>query len=403
VTRTPSSSTGLEGRTGPPWCADRAPGENAGSRGGTSALSLGSHPDADFTAQYIVAENPTLFPGDTVDRFSNPTHPLVIQSVASLSGYKDGWQEPGVFPIDTEKRVMEVLYGATSATPFSDVDGAVTKPTTFSAGNGSPFMLASLAAKGSRLILAIGSHDTARPFSHAALYYKEAVAAGVPARLELSYRYGHGSSQNTQPDLETLLRRTANASHAAFASEQGVHQFKPLDEAALTGTPIAFQPMVLEMPLLCGSSQEHTYTVSGPPGTLFAVYSQEIVKSDWDMHNGTITGIGTPVVSIIDTLPTTSDPNEPYTSKVYTSPGGLSPNKVWRLTMTYIDGGGMQTIPPAGQGPDWGTAPPAAGSLWDQTAATWWRAAGQSTEGVQDATPIHGSYNRTQGLSSDDL
>jgi len=240
-----------------------------GSRGGTTSLAVASNPyHTGYRARFVIANNPQSFPGEALERFANPTYGLVHSTMPDVTGYEAGWMEDWTHHVtgqSNEDIAMHVLLGS-SDPAFIDANLA----------NGSDPHLDQLVARDTRVIMRVGTHDYSRSFTHQARLYERMVAKGIPVRMEIGYRFGHGFAVGTQPDALALLLQV-------FANDDGlatglVHYRKASVVDYDTGVPFTptHQPFLVEAPILTGMDQTHTWAVVGAPGTPWEVRMAKI-------------------------------------------------------------------------------------------------------------------------------
>ena len=280
-----------------------------GSRSGTAGIGLASSPNHHaFSARFIVVGAPTLYPGDMFDHLINPTYANSLVGMVGGSGYKGSW-EPG-WPGPGGSTIQEIvamnLFGTSD---FAEIDA--------NRANSSPSYVNALANRGTCVILQIGTHDISKPFTHALDYYQALLAAGVPVRFEVGYRFGHGEAVFSapgvpvQPNELELLDRVNDTSPPPF--EVGMIHYHPTSEADeddFVGTEFfpTQMPMLVESPLMAGLLQEHTYTIAGEPGTDYELWVAPLDCQKWvEKQQFVITGPSWKLLS--GSLPPSSYPD----------------------------------------------------------------------------------------------
>lgn len=302
---------------------------SGGSRGGTSGLHFAFNPNTDaFTARYVIANNPQTYPGDALERFSNPTYRLVQSAAAGAAGYKESWKTTWVDPISGRTGSEQTAYNLMGTDDFALIDATI--------ANGSSGFVAEALAKGTKVIMRLGTHDFSKSFLHMSQYMEALTVAGVPLRVEMGHRFGHGHTLGTQPDERELLNRVIDGT---LTLATGTYHFRPestqdeLDFVGQAFTP-AHAPVFLESPLFVSMGQAHTHTVTGPPGTDYEIWGAQIDETQWT--NGVIVDISTPGAVFTGTLPTAAAGVE-MTSAVHTFTAGYDPldEGPWRLELRY--------------------------------------------------------------------
>jgi hypothetical protein len=310
-----------------------------GSRGGTSALGLSANPFADaYTATYILAVNPQTHPGEALHRFANPTYPLVQSGVAAGAGYKAAWKDGWTDPESGRSGAQEA-----GITYLGQHDGAAIDA---ELANGSPSFVAALAAKGSRVILRLGTHDHSKSFSHMTRYIEALQLAGVPTRAEIGYRFGHGAAVNTTPTERDLLNWTIDGVDPLETGIVHLHPETAQDEVDFQGTEFTPEhaPVFVESPLWTGLGQRHTHTFTGPPGALYELWAAPIDTLLW-IH-GVIVDSGPFLLAFAGALPDAPAGVEMTSDVVEFTPiYDLLAHGPWRTKLRYsLDGGVHWTI-----------------------------------------------------------
>ena len=247
-----------------------------GSRGGISGLHLSFNPFADaFTAPYVIANNPQIYPGDALDTFVNPTYRLVQSGVSGVTGYQNAWKTTWNDPATGLTGPQLTAYNLTGSSNFQWIDANI--------ANGAPGFIAEMLAKNSQIIMRLGTHDFSKSFSHMSRFIEALTVAGVPLRTEIGHRLGHGHALDTQPDERELLNRVIDGT---LTLNTGIFHYRPLsvqDELDFVGHPFFpdHAPVFLESPMFLTLGQTHTYTLTGPPSTEYEIRVTPIDKPQW--------------------------------------------------------------------------------------------------------------------------
>lgn len=302
------------------------------SRGATAVIGLSGNPFHDaFTAQYVSISSPTTHPGESWVSHSDATYGLIRASVDIFSGYVGSWfpgdgvddpfeapsQLPGGALRTGPELAMETIYG-TSNPALVDTTLA----------NAAPGFVNELARKGTRMIVATGTHDHAKPFAFMTRYYDALQAAEapdpgnpstmiptpVPTRFLITYRAGHGGGDVAGPDLTELLRRVdAPTLPDPFASETGVfHQRYETVADAQDGTANVYDPdpvpLVLEAPIILAEGEQCSLTVAGPPGMEYIVGASAIDPGVWGSALLADLDVSVPTIALAAGVLTSSNP-----------------------------------------------------------------------------------------------
>jgi hypothetical protein len=238
---------------------------SGGSRGGTTGLEMAANPyHSNYTARFVIANNPQSSPGEAIGKNSNPTYGLVNTTVADETGYQDGWKETWVDPVSGlsgDDIAMHVFLGSMDP---AYIDANL-------ANNSDPFLDA-LVSKGTQVIMRVGTHDFSRSFTHQARYYEALVAKGVPVRMEVSYRFGHRHTVGQLPDEVQLLNQVIDDDPSLAT---GLVHFKKASVIDYdTGVPFTpdHQPFIVEAPITTGLGQTHSWSFIGPPATAWEIH-----------------------------------------------------------------------------------------------------------------------------------
>ncbi len=281
---------------------------HGGSRGGTAALALAANPipiggtqcsahpwpSTVVKAKFVVASNPTLFPGQNLGCAVGPGFPLVTENIELASGFQGGWKPNATWPSTLPGYIppfpsaldlaMETLFGSKDQ---AVLDGSF--------GNGADRFIDSLKANGTSVILRVGTHDIAKPIAHPIRYYAKLLQKNVPVRFEISHRFGHHYAvftrsnvapflvEDSKPTLCELLDKVV-LNQGLTTAEQGVfhlHSTQVEDEhenIASLFTPNA-TTMTLEAPHWMAYNQYATFTVAGLRNTPYEVWMHRIDSS----------------------------------------------------------------------------------------------------------------------------
>ncbi len=149
--------------------------------------------------------------------------------------------------------------------------------------NGSDPFVTKLLQRGTKVILRLGTHDETKPFVHMSQYIAALVEAGVPLRVELGHRFGHGFALGTQPDERALLNRVIDGD---LALSTGLFHFHPntvQDELDFVGNAFSppHAPVFLEAPMWLSLGQQSTLSITGPPGAEYQIWGAHIDLVEW--------------------------------------------------------------------------------------------------------------------------
>ncbi len=365
------------------------------SRSATAELRLWSHPllAPDLSAEAILAVTPVNFPGDDLANHVNGTFRLLQLGVQEATGWADawmpGWTAPDWPHPDGMELASQVLLGTTDPTTYDQANAS-----------GAPSAVARLAERGTTVVLQTGTHDISRPFSHVLRYVAALQAHEVPYRFDVLYRLGHGSSRPypTESDLLRLVFDGASLSGDDLGTHYH-HPGVPPDELKPLVThefdpPRA--PVFLEAPLRAAQGATTTWSVVGPPGTLFFLLVDALDPTGWQLQRPIIAPLadGLPPLSLLGgtlhALPPAPDPALEMTARTFRVPTPAAAAGPWEVLLYYsVDGLSVGVLTAETSAP---ASVDGSSLLWD----TW-----PVFEVVEDETLGVAVEGRTGGASED--
>jgi hypothetical protein len=251
---------------------------SGGSRGGTTALAIGSNPYGyDYTAKFIHARAPQVRVGTTIDTFINSSHSGLTEAVRLHTGYSLAWQRCWQDPDtgdDGRTLVARTLFGTDD---FEAIDDELSI-------NSEGFRDA-LQSEGGQVVLRIGTSDMFGPSALIADYVNDlrAMSPPVPVVFEVFYRFGHAVPADLAPDDADLLRLAFDEEDLTPATNYYARNPENYTAYVPISAP-AHIPLAFEIPLLAGQtptcSEEPpnpapnmTWSFFGEPGGRVAVYT----------------------------------------------------------------------------------------------------------------------------------
>jgi hypothetical protein len=263
------------------------------SRGASTALAVASNPyDSSYRVKYAIAYSPKVAYGQHDAHFSLPTYPGYMYSRPSIIGYKFGWRQDWREPLSNlTGSELAIFNGFGTSDPIA---ADALSPA-------SDQHLNALKARGTQVIVAVGSHDPWVPFSQPLKYVEELSARNIPYQYRISYRFGHCGNA---PVLQDSIDALKDVFRPAQGFKVGVFHYRRMSEASWS-TPVEFQPKVqpvfVEVPRYVTWNGPFLFSVVGPPG---AKYALEIGPADAAAKNSKRSA---PVLRFQGTLPVTTN------------------------------------------------------------------------------------------------
>ncbi|HHV99840.1 MAG TPA: hypothetical protein GXX36_09775 [Clostridiaceae bacterium] len=169
-----------------------------GSRGGITALiAAGNSYHNNYRIKYAVCYNPIVRFGENDWEVPNPTCPLVYAAISEDTGYKlawmRSWRDP-VYGLSGQKLFLNNLFGTCDRSIANEVLCPCSKQ-----------FAKTIAEKGTKVFLAVGTHDAFATKDGIIDFAELLISCGVQVHLQFGYRFGHNNATNLYDTAEDFL------------------------------------------------------------------------------------------------------------------------------------------------------------------------------------------------------
>ncbi len=243
-----------------------------GSRGGSTALGMASNPEGyNYTVTFLYSGVPGVKYG-THARLIGPTMPAQVPGLSS-TGFADAWRSGWTYPAGCGGRPELVGMTARQALAHTILGSADFDWVDRENSPVSDRFVQGLKARGTQVVLNIGTHDEYIPHGTQLEYLNKLRAYGVPVEAHVLVRGGHGDVpglreskiQNAilsyvQPGADPALR-TVNPITQYYRLNRDTQQLEPFS------TPGGRTPVTVEVPRVLLSGMPASFFVNGDADT----------------------------------------------------------------------------------------------------------------------------------------
>lgn len=248
------------------------------SRGGVTALIVASNPYYNnYKVKYAIASAPGEKFGAHVTDFANPTYPAIFSVLTYTTGYKYAWQ-PGWTETGTGLPARELFL----KNLIEEITDKYVADSQYSAISDEYIKV--LKANGTKVVLAVGTHDVFIPFSPHIEYVEKLRSKGIPVRFEINYRSGHDArSRGGDELLKEVMRKVISGSNDT-SFEKGTVYYKRSGSLGMA----KFNPTSGNLPIFLEAPKEMIWgenismTVVGGSGTQFEIKIWKIDDDKWN-------------------------------------------------------------------------------------------------------------------------
>lgn len=299
------------------------------SRGGSSAFNVAANPIFDnYRVRYALVHSPPVKFGEHVMNWFTTNYPGDYANVAWATGYKYAYQTNFVDPLTG-------LNG--KALTLQNISGSVDPAYADLISPLGDWLIDSLKAKGTSVLLSAGTHDAFIPFHHQMLLHERLKNKGVPVELNIAYRFGHNYFLDKVAAMQEALRRVLTGSTTVYSGTKHFRREGEFGESfsrAVQFTPS--QTLSVELPKQVYHGQQLKLSVSGSMGLHYIIAYFKINDSLWNSSRQ-VTLVGDPQIVAGGVFNVGTEPLQSHAID-FNVPGGLTTGKYLYFIMTSPNG-----------------------------------------------------------------